>query len=118
MVHASPPVCRASSVRRRRYKSSRFGTHFHPSVPGVYHMRRRRNKGSRCGSRFHPCVQGVQHEVCACAENYGLIQKIVALHLELHWQKINAHLRGAAQRVHASMDSGAHWAAWTWQFAW
>ena len=90
MVHASTPVCRASNVRRRRYKSS------------------------TCGTRFHPSVQGVQHEACAWAENYGFIQKIVALHLQPHWQKLHAHLRGAAQRVHASMDSGAHWDAWTW----
>ena len=166
MVHASTPVCRASNVRRRRYKSSRCGTRFHPSVQGVHHMKRRRYKGSRCGtrfhpsvqgvhhmrrrrykgsrcgtrfhpcvqgvhhmrrrrdkgsrhgSRFHPSVQGVQHEACAWAENYGFIQKIVALHPQPHWQKLHAHLRGAAQRVHASMDSSAHWAAWTWQFAW
>ena len=37
MVHASTPVCRASNVRRRRYKSSRCGTRFHPSVQGVQH---------------------------------------------------------------------------------
>ena len=67
MVHASTPVCRASNVRRRRYKSS------------------------RCGTRFHPSVQGVQHEACAWAENYGFIQKIVALHLQPHWQKLHAH---------------------------
>ena len=66
MVHASTPVCRASNVRRRRYKSS------------------------RCGTRFHPSVQGVQHEACAWAENYGFIQKIVALHLQPHWQKLQA----------------------------
>ena len=85
MVHASTPVCRASNVRQRRYKSS------------------------RCGTRFHPSVQGVQHEACAWTENYGFIQKIVALHLQLHWQKLRALLRGAAQRVHASINSGAHW---------
>ena len=94
VVHASTPVRRASNVRQRRYKSS------------------------RCGTRFHPSVQGVQHEACAWVENYGFIQKIVALHLQPHSQKLHAHFRGAAQRVLASMDSGAHWAAWTWQFAW
>ena len=126
MVHAFTPVCRASNGRRRRYKSSRCGTRFHASVQGVHPMRRRHDKGSRCGSRFHPCmqgiqreatplqeftlwctlppsVQGVQHEACAWAENYAFIQKIVALHLQPHWQKLDAHLRGAAQGVHASM---------------
>ena len=85
MVHASTTVCMASNVRRRGYK------------------------GSRCGTRFHPSVQGVPHEVCAWAENYGFIQKIVALHLRSQWKKFHTHLRGAAQRVHASMDSGMHW---------
>ena len=68
MVHASTPVCRASNVRRRRYKSSRCGTRFEPSVQGVHHMRRRRDKGSRSGSRFHPCVQGVQREAIPLQE--------------------------------------------------
>ena len=68
MVHASTPVCRVSNVRRRRYKSSRCGTRFQPSVQGVHHMRRRRDKGSRCGSRFHPCVQGVQREATPLQE--------------------------------------------------
>ena len=141
MVHASTPVCRASNMRRRRYKGSRCGTRFHPCVQGVHHMRQRHDKGSRCGSRFHPCVQGVQHEetpqkgftcdtrfhpsvqgvqheACAWAENYGFLQKTDALHLQPHWKKLYRHLRGAAQGVHASMDSSAHWAAWTWQFPW
>ena len=73
MVHAFTPVCRASNVRQRRYKSS------------------------RCGTRFHPSVQGVQHEACAWAENYGFIQKIVAFYLQPHWQTLHAHLRGAAE---------------------
>ena len=120
-------------MRRRRYKGSRCGTRFHPWVQGVQHeatllqgfscdTRFRPSvqyvqheatprQGFTCDTRLHPSVQGVQHGTCAWAGNYGILQKIVALHLQPHWKKLYANLRSAAQGVHASVNGGAHWAA-------
>ena len=75
-------------------------------------------QGFTCDIRFYPSLQAIQHEAGAWEENYGLVQKMDALHLQPELKKPHAHLRGAAQGLHVSMYSGAHWAAWTWQFAW
>ena len=80
-------------------------------------MWRRRYKNSPVVHASTPLCRLSNHEGGAWAENYGLIQKIVALHLQPHWKKPDAHLRGAAQGLHVSVHRAAHWAAWAWQFA-
>ena len=71
-------------------------------------------QGLTYGTHFYSSVQGVQHEAGAWAENYGFIQKVVALP---PWKKLHTHLQRAAQGLNASVDSCAHWAAWTWHFS-
>ena len=104
-------------MRRHRCKGSPV---IHPSTPlcRAFNMRRRRYKGSPLIHAFTPLCRASKHEACAWAENYSLVQKIVDLYLQPHWKKLHANLPGAAQGVRASVDGGAHWLAWTRQYAW